>query len=476
MNQKFDYDYIFGSESKGDTESERAFSCMVDFVRSQDHLSIFKEGATGHRITAGQAYAAYGIEALQEVRDYGSAILAHSELEPAQTLRLQREALGLTELDVSKRTGLKLSDIISCEDSSSRSSIATLEKISIALGLDERLIASKPGAGRDEDLAMRLKTLHQLSGINATAVSIFAEAAWVIRTQDRLQKLLSIERVLPNQFVASENYGKTDYPVWKHGYYLASKTREVLGLEPHAPVGPLRLVCEKLGIPLLRAKLPYHIAGATVASMGLRGIVVNTDGHNQNVWVQRATIAHELGHLLWDPDTRLDQVKVDNYDELDKFQRDKPDFVEARANAFAVAFLAPLEAVKEEFSKHSTAPDGLRSVMCKFGISYSAAKYHVWNAMDRLINLEELNVDDTEPTDEWIGSEEYTTSYFPLHDTSSLRKGEFAGLVAISEERRVITPDTAALYLQSSNEDYLSARGMISELYSISDATSSLHI
>ena len=64
------------------------------------------------------------------------------------------------------------------------------------------------------------------------------------------------------------------------------------------------------------------------------------------MWIRRATLAHELGHLLYDPDSRLQNVCVDSYIGSRKDpQTYESDFVEQRANAFAIAFLAPIDAV-----------------------------------------------------------------------------------------------------------------------------------
>jgi len=467
MNNKL-LEYVFGIESQGSTPEERARTSTYQFVRSQDHLSLLKKTSTGHRLKACEALEIYGFDVLKEVHDYGSAILVCSEDEPAATLRIQREELGLSIHDVAKRTGLTDSQVNECENSANRSPIRSIEKLAAVLGLDDRLVSVIPGAKRDTNLAVRLKTIGQSTGLGPSAVLAFSEAAWVIRTQARLLNLLQIDRRLPTQFIPSANYGDVSYPVWKHGYYLANKTRELLGISADEPI-VLRDVCERLGVPLLQAELPKRLAGATVSSLGQRGIVVNTAGYNQNVWVRRATIAHELGHLIWDPESSLQQVRVDNYDDLFSYSRDRSDFVEARANAFAVALLAPSDSVKQVFLSHSDSSVGLRSVMERFGISYSAAKYHVSNSLDRSINIDSLVVDDVEPTDEWQGREAYTDDFFPIKDTASLRRGEFAGLVVSAEDKGLISSDTACGYLQTTQERYNSSKTSIISLYSISE-------
>ena len=96
---------------------------------------------------------------------------------------------------------------------------------------------------------------------------------------------------------------------------------------------------------------------------------------------------NELGHLLFDPIQRLERVRVDTYqsNELDA-QSDSIDCVEQRANAFAIAFLAPMDAVRDMIETPISI-DSLESVMSKFGISHTASMHHVCNSLYRQFPL-----------------------------------------------------------------------------------------
>jgi Zn-dependent peptidase ImmA (M78 family) len=199
-------------------------------------------------------------------------------------------------------------------------------------------------------------------------------------------------------------------------------------------------------------------------------VVVNIVGDNENVWVRRATLAHELGHLLWDPEQDLRRLKVDSYQELNRLYRDqffeqRPDHVERRANAFAIELLAPHDRVRDIFVRASTEREGLRGVMEHFGISYMAARYHIWNAMDRTIDLESLTGVDNQPTDEWKGRESFANEYFRPESVPISRRGHFAGGVVRAERARLISLDTAALYLRCTPSEYEAHRKDILELY-----------
>jgi Zn-dependent peptidase ImmA (M78 family)/transcriptional regulator with XRE-family HTH domain len=460
--------FVFGEDSRGPTPRERAASSRVQFVRSQDHLATYTEKASGHVLTAIEALDAFGFPKLLEAIDCGTAILPISPEEPALTLEQQREKLGVSVEDVARATTLTEQVITNAENPLVRSSIHDLERIAEVLGLDERTISVRRSDANAEGLAVRLKALGvQSAYLNAPHVLTLAEAAWVIATQTRLTAQLGCIHSDLGKFQPSDNYGDQNYPAWRHGYYLAEQSRSLLNLDEAEPIESMRLLVSKLRLPLIQARLPAGIAGATISSGGHRGIVVNTVGHNSSVWVRRATIAHELGHLLWDPEVRLESVRVDDYSALDERFWINSDHVEARANAFAFAFLAPVGAVEKLFKKHGEREAGIRAVMEHFGISFTAAVFHVWNACDREFEIASLGRIDSAPTDEWRGREAYTEDYFPLHETSQLRRGEFAGWVVAAERRRLISIHTAASYLQTTPSGYSSNAGLIGELFPV---------
>ena len=224
-----------------------------------------------------------------------------------------------------------------------------LERLSFVLGLDPAKLSVDERAGSDPALGVRLRLLEgpRRAG-NGRLVSQppsvlrFSEAASIIRSQLQLQRWLHADGRVA-EFEPSHDYGHGE-PAWRAGYVLAERTRERLGLGLE-PIESMRdLVEHRLGIPIIQVALPTRIAGATVSSHGQRGIVLNTAGANSNVWIRRTTMAHELAHILFDPEEQLSNVRVDSYDETARNAEHgapSPDSVEQRANAFAVAFLAP---------------------------------------------------------------------------------------------------------------------------------------
>ena len=466
----FTLDFLFGFETKGADVVERARRSNTTFVRSQDHLAFFKEGATGRKLSAYEALENFGIEKLAELADYSSAILPMNKFEPSRTFKNQISALGLKHETVAKRAKISKVDVLNSENPSSILPIQTLEKLAIALGLDERFISTRNATDVTDNIAARLKALKNNIKLGAETVQSFAEASWVIRTQLRLRKALGAHSDVTKVFLKDSDY---NFPTWKKGYYLAEKARRIFNIPANDAIPSLRALCESAGIPLLQASLSKSIAGATVDVDGHRGIVVNTEGNNANVWIRRSTIAHELGHLLWEPEDRLTEVRVDDYKEIDGhrnyFEIEEKrtaqfDPVEARANAFAIAFLAPPNAVQETFEAYNDESEGLRAVMVKFGISYTSAKYHLNNIKGITISDQPHSFDKT-PTDDWEGREAYTDVFYVIDDLPALRRGEFSAWVARAEREKLISVDTACTYLTTDVHTYLNKRDTIIELF-----------
>jgi transcriptional regulator with XRE-family HTH domain len=405
-------------------------------------------------MTAVEALDAYGFEKLIETVEYGTAVLPSSPEEPSATLRGARGILGLTQQTVADRAGLTLEVVRDAENPRRRVAVRDLQKMAIVLGLDERLIGFSPTASLDTELSTRLKKLGRSdASFSPLLVGTFAEAAWVIRTENRLRGLLNWTSGALAAFERDSFYGTAAFRAWKHGYLLAERTRSILGVPRSIPIRPLRSWTFRLGIPLLQAELPMRVAGATIASGGVRGILVNTRGSNRNVWVRRSTIAHELGHLLWDPDHELTPVRVDDYSVIGHYS-ENDSHVEARANAFAVELLAPRAEVDLRYRTAESSEAGVRDIMEHFGISYTAARYHIRNASDGEIALSSLITSERDHTEEWRATESFTDDWFPFATTSPMRRGTFAACVVAAEQRRLIHEDTAATYLQCTRAEY----------------------
>jgi hypothetical protein len=226
------------------------------------------------------------------------------------------------------------------------------------------------------------------------------------------------------------------------------------------------MVESTLKVPLVLLSLPKQLAGATIAVGPARGIAVNVNGPNSNEWVRRATIAHELGHLLWDPDEKLESLIVDTFDEMEEQPPQlRHDYVEARANAFAIELLAPKDYAVELFRSKPDQESGIREVMEHFGVSFTSAKFQIWNALERSIPLESFSVSDVEPTDDWKGRESFTADFFRPKQVPLSRRGRFAWYVVRAMKQNLISDDSAALFLGCSKDELKENTNQILELY-----------
>jgi Zn-dependent peptidase ImmA (M78 family)/transcriptional regulator with XRE-family HTH domain len=464
-----DFDLVFGPQSEGATAEQRAKTSKNCFVASQDELAVYRTGATGRRYRAWEALKAFGLEKLLEASTHTSAILTTDFRRPAFVLKDRREQLGLTYTDISRKTGIDAADIRHAEDVRARTPFRILERIARALGLDETKLVNARELSGDPGLAVRLRHLKSdWPEFTANAVLAFDEAAWVIAKQNTLRQWLNSEGAKVGQFgfETDSRYGDANYPAWWHGYRLAAATRQKLGLSPTEPILSLRaLIEDRLELPVVQARLPRSIAGATIANGSNRGIVVNIEGENQNVWVRRTTLAHELGHLLWDPDPSLSKLRVDLYQDFEDHPFDLADHVEARANAFAVEFLLPQTAVRNLYDKAVDKSLVVRQAMEQFGISFTSAKYQLWNSLDRRFPLNDLRTADIRPTDDWIGRESYSLDFFKPESVPETRRGNFSGVVVAAERLGLISPDSSASYLGCTEEEYLSHANLIQQLY-----------
>lgn len=446
-------DRVFGPESRGDTPEDRAASSLRRFVRSQSQLSPERPAATGPRLTARWALKQFGYAALREAADEGASIISANLDEPARSFRDQRERLELTIEQVARASMLPASDVRRAEQPGAISPVRRLQALAQTLGLDDEQLGMRPNGGADQQLAVRLRTLRQAGQsvrLSPSLVLKLAEAAWTISRQNTLALELDAVPDVLKRFDTSDDY---QAPVWRRGYDLAERTRVLLNLDPLAPIASVRALIDSLGIPLVQAEMGMVFAGATVVNGGDRGIVVNTEGDNQNVWVRRMTLCHELGHLLWDPPTRLRRLHVDRYDDLRTAESGGGDEVEARANAFAIALLAPREAVLEIIKRGKSPTDQIVELMTRYGIGGTAAKYHIANVSRGWgAEVDTRNVASSQlplPDDHWTANENWTADYFPVASVPISRRGRFSGLVASAVSLGLISIDTAASWLRA---------------------------
>lgn len=454
-------DSIFGP-GPGNTPVERARHSPRSFVRSLDQLAEYSEGARGRRLTAYEALEAYGFEKIIETVTEGSALLAASRDAVGSALRDRREQLGLSIERVATRANVDMS-IVEAAEHSRRVPIRECERIARALGLDERFISVHAEPAGNERVAVRLRTLgRENPRLTHAAVSAISEAAWVAMTQVRLEESLQLKPAsLGIEY--NVNYGTPGHPAYRWGYLLAGETRRVLGLG-NRPIASLReLAEERLGLPIIQSELGESIAGVTVEVGDRRAIVVNLSGKNRHVYVRRNTVAHELGHLLFDPPNRLNSLRVDEYGELEAPSEMLLDAVEQRANSFAAELLAPQAEIVARYKSGVADPVG--TIMDEFGVSFTVARYQLWNGLSRTVPLEQLVSNRRQPPQDWEGREAFTIDYHPVRNVRPSRAGRFSALAVRAAREGIISWDTAAEWLETSVDEVQNSEAALKELF-----------
>lgn len=100
-----------------------------------------------------------------------------------------------------------------------------------------------------------------------------------------------------------------------------------------------------------------------------------------------------------------------------------------------------------------------------FWISYTAARYQLWNALERSIPLEKLVSKRREPAQEAEAQEAYTSYIHPLRNIAMSRAGRFSAVAVRAAEVNIISWQTAAEYLNCAEEELKNAADQIRDLF-----------
>ena len=453
--------FIFGSDIDGADWENAVKACRWRFVRGGSELSLYEESRkpTGHVMTAWEAWTAYGQEVIDEAIEYGSAILRETKYAIESCLSRRREELGISRDVLARSVGVRERDVTDAETASRYVPIRTLQKLAFGMGMDERLLAFKSNGGADPALAERLRVL-QGSGSGASIritqedAASLAEAASVARVHSRLKDWLGSP--WPSEDISlSGNFGNESGPepgpsARQVGYSLAASLREKLDLGGH-PVESMRdLLANRLGVNVVWTELSSVVAGATFTCADregsqVRGVVLNSGGGNEDVWTRRVTLARELGHALFDPDNRLRNLLVHGPLSEEPPEGVLDDQVNQRADAFALAFLAPQNEVRR-IAPQPINGSKVGRVMQHFGMCETAARRRILSCYSGDVELPVAGSYDA-PTADGPELESLATgNSAPCSDRYS-RQGRFAGSVGECYQQGLISDDSAAFYL-----------------------------
>ena len=447
------FDVVFGEESSGESPEQRAASSQNLFVRSQHQLSEYRKGATGRVINAREALRLVGWKNLQGLADYSAVPLLVRSDEPYRSIDKQLKNLGLSLEEVARKVSWSNETMRNFEVRK-QIPFRELERLARTIGLEGDKLGTTVDAGADIETGVRLRTYRNSDPKRFTVSTVLglAETAWTIQKQFELAELVGdhdASVIRGFGFEPSTEYGSLLTKTYQEGYRLAQQARRLLSIPPDRPIASVKELIEvRLRVPVIQLEIHSELAGATVSSGSYRGIAINLKGDNSNPLARRMTMAHELGHLLWDPDQRLNRLVVDKYDSIIQDAVASPlDAVERRANAFAIEFLAPGDAILKLFSDVGGGASGLEKVITTFGVSKTAIVNHLMNASHNRIDLSSQALAPILP-DEWEAAESLAVPLFDPQTVPVSRRGRFASCVLKAFESKLISDDTAASLYQ----------------------------
>lgn len=444
---------IFGIEDTAMDLEARARASRNMFVRTHTDLARWTEGEGGQVLTASQALDAFGWPVLRKLTDRVAVPIIRRGCQIGGVIRDRRVATNLTKPQLARASGLTISDIEAVEAGRGSMPMSTLTKLAQALALDVFRIGFVENGGGDLSLGVRLRELqNNRSALSPTLVLGLLEAAWVIAEQSKLEMRLDRSRgrsIVQLGFRPRAIRNDAWPTVWQQGADLAAETRRLLGYEPAVPITRLLSEVEdRLAIPVVPVGLASTFAGATIENDQTRGIAINVNGINSNVWTRRMTVAHELGHLLWDPSADLKHLRVNLYTDLEKDARSLTDQAEMRVNAFAAEFLAPKAVVVQLYYQYGANRSAVSRIAEEYGISVKALSWQLHNGSDGKIQQSRVSaLPGTRPSERWQADENRRSDFFVFNRTPISRTGRFVQICLRALDANLLSLETLADHL-----------------------------
>jgi len=160
----------------------------------------------------------------------------------------------------------------------------------------------------------------------------------------------------------------------KQGEILAQWARVKFGLGPRSPAEP-KEVLQRLGVGVKNVN--FGIEG--IDAIGCWGhrhgptVLVNVDGkHAHSIPGRRATLAHELAHVLVDRNGGFPAAEV--------LGGKVPKHLEQRASAFAAEFLFPKDVLIDDLRKSQDKVETIKQLRAQYSVSRELAAWQIYNS------------------------------------------------------------------------------------------------
>lgn len=246
-------------------------------------------------------------------------------------LKSARVNCGATQEDAAGALGIPRTALVNIE--SGQRSVSTLE-ISRLAQLYRRSVAEllSESAEADEDIFVVLHRIDQDFSDNPAVKDEVSQHVAICREGKDLKTLLGI----------SEEEGPPEYNLpapqstmeaVEQGNHVATQERRRLSLGTN-PLPDLAKLIATQGVWAAKVDLPDEMSGMFLRHSSFGMAILINEGHP--LARRRFSFAHEYGHALMDRRASATVTTTKN----------RKDFVEVRANAFAAAFLLPAEGVQ----------------------------------------------------------------------------------------------------------------------------------
>lgn len=160
------------------------------------------------------------------------------------------------------------------------------------------------------------------------------------------------------------------------GYRLAQWLRQRLNMEDHHPVAPESLL-RTWGVSVVNTQCSEEIDAIARWDQDLIGILINKEGRRAGKdWGRRASLSHEIAHLLVDTQHALPSVEI--------LGGRMPLHVEQRANAFASEFLLPRNCVDQVVPPFPT-PETLKPIIKDLSNAFSVGNILTVRQIENLL-------------------------------------------------------------------------------------------
>lgn len=285
---------------------------------------------------------------------------------------VRTELLGYHDATfVSAETGIALARLARLESGDEPPTIGEAHRLSAIYGIEPRLLAERPIVLQYGDGITTLALSSEFQQVPPATRARIAAAANAAR------ELVDLEQMAgePNRWIQlTGELGRLKPPSaritdpYLQGRHYAAELRRRLGL--NGPIASMRDLMSRHfpAITILHARLgrDCDLAGVSFAD-ARRGptIVLNLDGRNENPFVRRFSLAHELCHIAVDWN-RMEPLAV-----ISEHRDDVQLSIEQRANGFAIRFLCPSQSIPKPGARPARL--ALEHLVEHWGLHYQAA-------------------------------------------------------------------------------------------------------